>query len=406
MKTELLSPAGDWICLRAAVQNGADAVYFGIKQLNMRTNAKNFEASELKKVVSFCHGKNVKAYLTLNTIIFQNELKKIQRIVVEAKKAGIDAIIAWDLSILELCNRIGVRNHLSTQASVSNFNSAKYYYEKFGVRRIVLARECTLSEIKDIIDNIKRENLDLKIETFIHGAMCVSISGRCFLSQFTFNKSANRGECLQPCRRAYTIKDPEEGHEYNLGNNFVISPKDLCTITFMEKLIETGINSFKIEGRNRSPEYVGTVTKCYREFIDYYEKNGRKGLSNRKKELLKEVGTVYNRGFSSGFFLGRPIEEWTDAYGSKASRKKQYIGRVVNYFKNVSAAELKIEAKSIKVGDKIIIQGPTTGVLNTKIGSIEKDKKKIKMGKKGENVAIKIDTLVRRNDKVYLIYDA
>jgi putative protease len=331
MKPELLAPAGDWISLRAAVKAQADAVYFGIKELNMRANAKNFELSEMKKVVQFCHENNVKAYLTLNTIIYQSELDNIKKILDFAKKAKIDAVIAWDFSILKLCKELGLRIHLSTQASVSNFDSAKYYYDTFGVKRIVLARECTLQEIKKIICMIEDSKIDLEIETFIHGAMCVSVSGRCFLSQFVFNKSANRGDCLQPCRRSYIVKDTEEEHEFKLENNFVMSPKDLCAMPFIDKLIDSGIHSFKIEGRNRSPEYVKIVVSCYRDIIDYYSSMSQEmcedsfldDLENKKKELVENLKTVYNRGFSSGFFLGRPISEWTDVYGSKATTRKE-----------------------------------------------------------------------------------
>ena len=394
-KSELLAPAGDWISLRVAVEGGANAVYFGIKEMNMRANAKNFELFELSKIVSYCHDNKVRAYLTINVIVYGNELKKIERILRSAKKAGIDAIICWDFSVLKLCNELGLRIHLSTQASVSNYSAAEYYHKKFGVKRIVLARECTLDDIKSIIKKIGKNKLKLEIETFIHGAMCVSVSGRCFISQFVFNKSANRGECIQPCRRSYIVKDPEDYHELKLGNDFVMSPKDICTLPFFDKLVSAGINSFKIEGRNRSPEYVKTVVSAYREIIDFKGKD----IPGKKKELVDKLKTVYNRGFSPGFFMGRPIEEWTDAYGSKATKKKAYIGKVLNYYPKVCAAEIKIETGKLKIGDGIMIQGPTTGIVDINIDSMQVDRKDIKNALKGQNIAIKVDTKLRKNDK-------
>src|SRR3989344_2768683 len=268
MNPELIAPAGNWPMLIAAIKAKADAVYFGVKQLNMRMTANNFELSELKKVVSECHKNKVKAYLTLNSIIYDDEIEKLKKILTEAKKAKIDAVIAWDFSVLKEANKLKIPIHLSTQASVSNYESAEYYYKKFNVESITLARELSLEQIKEIIKKIKQNKLKLKIETFIHGAMCVSISGRCFLSQEIFNKSANRGECLQPCRRLYKITDVEEGFELDLGQDYILSPKDLCAIEIIDKLIKSGINAFKIEGRNRSSEYVKVATECYREAID------------------------------------------------------------------------------------------------------------------------------------------
>src|SRR3989338_11355085 len=268
MNPALIAPAGNWPMLMAAIKARADAVYFGVKQMNMRMTANNFELSELKKVVSECHKNKVKAYLTLNTIIYDDEIEKLRKILTEAKKAKIDAVIAWDFSVLKEANKLKIPIHLSTQASVSNYESVEYYYKKFNAERITLARELSLEQIKNIIKKIKQNKLKLKIETFIHGAMCVSISGRCFLSQEIFNKSANRGECLQPCRRKYIVYEPEDKYKLALGENYIMSPKDLCALPFIDKLIEAGINAFKIEGRNRSPEYVKTVTEVYRKAID------------------------------------------------------------------------------------------------------------------------------------------
>ncbi|MBW3012117.1 U32 family peptidase, partial [Candidatus Woesearchaeota archaeon] len=278
--TELLSPAGDWPSLNAAISSGCDAVYFGVKGLNMRAGAKNFEIQELSKLAKKCHDNNVKCYLTLNAVMYDDELAKIKKIIQEAKKAKVDAVIAWDFSVINECRKQGIDVHLSTQASVSNFDALEFY-SKY-VSRIVLARELSLEQIKEIKQKIKKHKLNIEIETFIHGAMCVSVSGRCYTSQFLFRKSANRGECLQPCRRQYNVKDIETGDELKLENHFVMSPKDLCTIDFIDKMIDAGIDVFKIEGRNRAPEYVGVVTECYRKAIDAVKQ--KKFTEKLKKE--------------------------------------------------------------------------------------------------------------------------
>jgi len=389
-KPELISPAGDWISLRAAVQARADAVYFGLKEFNMRAAAKNFKLSELKKVVDVCHKNTVKAYLTLNTIIYENELNKIKNILKKVKQAKTDAIHAWDMSIIAEANKLKIPIHLSTQASVSNSEAAKFY-KKLRIKRIIFARECNLKHIKEIKKKVK----GLEIEVFIHGAMCAAISGRCFTSQFLFSKSANRGECLQPCRREYTITD-EEGNKLKLGNNYILSPKDLCALPFIDKLIKAGINAFKIEGRNRSPEYVKTTTEVYREAIDNKNFN--------KSKLLKKLKTVYNRDFSSGFFLGLPTaKDFTDAYGGKATERKIYIGFVKNFYKKPNVAEIKLEAGKLKLGNIIMIQGNKTGVIKEKISSMEILHKKVKAAKKGQRIGIKLTNQARPNDKVYLL---
>jgi U32 family peptidase len=394
-KPELMSPVSDWVSLRAAIDAGCDAVYFGLKILNMRSTAKNFELSELKKVALFCHEKNVKAYLTINVILFQNELKKAEEVITAAKKAGVDAIICWDTGVIEICKRHGQNIILSTQASVSNSLAAKYYKD-LGISRIVLARECTLDDIKRI-----KESVDIEIEVFIHGAMCVSVSGRCFISQFLFGKSANRGECLQPCRRSFTVHDPEENHELELRNNYVMSPKDLCTLPFIGKIIESGADSFKIEGRARSPEYVKTVTAVYRKAIDAY----LEGTLNDelKEKLIKKVKAVYNRDFSDGFYMGRPIQEWTDVYGSKATKKKIYIGKVRRFYQKISVAEILVESYELHLGDHLMIQGPTTGVHEQTIDEMQLEHVSIKAAKPKQRIAIKTNSLVRPNDKVFII---
>lgn len=398
---ELLAPAGEWPMLAAAVKAGADAVYFGVKQLNMRITAKNFEVNELAKIVDYCHKHKVKAYLALNTIIYDDEQDKVKKILETAKKAGIDAVICWDFSVVKECEKLGLPIHLSTQASVSNFESLLFLKKNIkNLKRIIFARELSLKQIEDIVKRIRRYKIGIEVETFVHGAMCVSISGRCFLSQFLFNKSANRGDCLQPCRRNYVIKDFEEAHELEIGENYVLSPKDLCTLEFIDKLVKAGIDVFKIEGRNRSPEYVKVVVECYRKAIDACFEN--KFDDKLKLKLIKRLKEVYNRGFSSGFYLGKPVDQWTDEYGSKATKKKQYVGYVKNYFKNVKAAEIKLEAGDVKAGENVLVIGPTTGVIEFKIKSMEINHQSTKKGKKGQRIAIKVDKLVRENDKVFL----
>ncbi len=397
---ELTSPAGDWPSLVAAINSGCNSVYFGIKSLNMRANAKNFELGELKKIAETCHSKNVKCYMTLNTVVYGNEIEKLKKVISEAKKAKIDAVIAWDFSVIQECKKQKMPVHLSTQASVSNFESLKFY-SKF-VSRIVLARELSLEQIKELKQKIKKEKLDVEIECFVHGAMCVAVSGRCFTSQFLFRKSANRGECLQPCRRGYKVTDLETGGELELENNRVMSPKDLCAIDFVDKLIDAGIDVFKIEGRNRSPEYVSAVTSCYRQAIDAV--NEGRFTEKLKVSLKEELAKVYNRKFSSGFYIGLPTnDDWTNIYGSAASETKTYVGKVKNFYPKISAAEILIEAGCLKKGDSIMIIGPTTGVFRQKIESLQLDSKSVNIINKGQRAGVKVSAKARKNDKVFLI---
>jgi putative protease len=397
---ELVSPAGDWPSLRSAISSGCNSIYFGIKGLNMRQGAKNFDIGEIDKIASVCHEDNIKCYLTLNTIIYQNELDKLKQILKKAKSAGVDAVIAWDMSVISEANKLKIPVHLSTQASVSNFESFKFY-SKF-VSRIVVARELSLEQIREIKKQIQENKLDIEIEAFVHGAMCVSESGRCFTSQFLFRKSANRGECIQPCRRQYKVIDIETGQELSLDNNHVMSPKDLCTINFLDKLIEAGISVFKVEGRNRAPEYVKTVTKCYRKAIDAIAEG--KFDDKLKQKLLKELSTVYNRKFSSGFYLGLPTnDDWTDLYGSGATETKTYVGKVRNYYQKINAAEILLEAGELNIGDEIMIIGNKTGVIKQPIKSMQVNHKNKKKVSKGERLAVQLAEKARKNDKVFLI---
>ena len=395
-KPELMAPAADWTMLRAAVKAGADAVYFGVDKLNMRAKAKNFSVSGLPDISKFCRTKKVKTYLTLNTIIFENEIVEAEQIIVAAKRAKIDRIICWDLAVAELCHKHKFPFCISTQSSVSNSLAASVY-KKLGAVRIVLARECSLEEIKKI-----RANTNLEIEAFIHGAMCIAVSGRCFMSHHLFGQSANRGDCIQPCRRKYEVYDTAAQKSLLIGDDSVLSPKDLCTIEFIDQLIEAGIDSFEIEGRKRAPEYVAKTVSVYRKAIDLYYK--RKLTAEMKKEFLKELETVYNRGFSTGFYFGKPSsEDYAGIEGSKATTRKVYVGKVINYFKKLKVAQVLLETGKIKLNDQLLIIGETTGLVEMTLDELIINDKSSRSAKKGDEVTFVTPELVRRNDKVYLI---
>ncbi|HED37531.1 MAG TPA: U32 family peptidase [Ignavibacteria bacterium] len=396
LKPELMAPAGNWTMLRTAVNSGADAIYFGVDQLNMRAKAKNFTVEELKEIVEFCTEKGVKSYLTLNTIIYEDEIELAEKLVSEAKNTGVDMVICWDLSVINICRKYNMPFAVSTQASVSNSSSAKLYKE-LGAERVVLARECSLEDIKKI-----KSEIDIEVEAFIHGAMCIAVSGRCFMSHELFDKSANRGECIQPCRREYEIKDTQTGNEMILGEDYVMSPKDLCCIEFIDELIEAGIDSLKIEGRKRSPEYVAVVVSTYRKAIDLYFEE--KLTDELKKEFLEDLSKVYNRGFSSGFYFKTPsTEEFTDGYGNQAVVKKTYVGKVLNYFKKQNVGFVKIETGNLSLNDKVYIIGETTGVVELNIESIFSDDEKVNKASKGEEITFPCAELIRPRDKVYKI---
>ena len=387
-KYELLAPAGDFPMLISAIDAGADAVYFGLKEFNMRASARNFALRDLDKISKICKSKNIKRYLTLNTIIYDSELRKLERIIKNIK-GKIDAVICWDLAVIQLCKKCKIPFHISTQASVSNLESAKFY-KKLGAKRIVLARELNLEQIKKISKIID-------IECFVHGAMCVSISGRCFTSQFLFNKSANRGECIQPCRRSYTVKDKQEGYELEIKNNKIFSAKDLCALPFIEKLKKAGVTSFKIEGRIRDPRYVDNVVRIYRKALD-------KNLTSKEIKFgISELKKVYNREFSPGFYLGLPTsEDFSTIEHSAAKEKKHFVGKVTHYYPRINVAKIKLVSE-LKVGDEIIIIGKTTGLIKSKVKRIEINKKPTQKAGKGKEVGIKLSSKARKNDEVYVI---
>ena len=402
-KSELLAPIQDYTSLSAAVNNGADAVFFGIKGFNMRAGAKNFTIRDLPKISRIAKEGKIKTYLAINTIIHQEDIKKLEKILKKIKETSIDAIICWDPAVIQIAKKLKIEVHISTQASIANSEAANLY-KKLGAKRVVLARECSLKQIK----KIKKET-NVEIEVFIHGAMCVSISGRCFISQFLNGKSANCGECQQPCRQKYLIKQIHGGKELEIGKDYVLSPKDLCTLGFIENILEVGVDCLKIEGRNRSPEYVATVTKAYRIVIDfYYENKGKKhfkeDFEKLKKKSLKELETVFHRGQSSGFYMNKPLNEWVKSDGNQATEIKERVGIVSHCYSKIGVAEILIQGKkTIKIGDELLFQGSNTGSLRNKIISLEIEHKAVKIAKDVDKVATKTISPVRKNDVVFLI---
>lgn len=389
---ELLAPAGDATCLRAAIKAGADAVYFGVDALNMRAAAQNFGSADIAGVAAQCHAAGVRCYLTLNTIVFSHE-ESLVRSILSAALGHVDAVICWDPSVIALCRELGHVIHVSTQASVANVAAARFYRD-LGAERIVPARECTLEEVCRI-----RAETGIEIEAFVHGAMCVNLSGRCFLSQDIFNKSGNRGACLQPCRREYTITELEEGEQLVVGSGYVLSAKDLCTIPFLDVLIEAGLDAFKIEGRNRNPEYVDTVVRCYRRALDAHAAGAL--TPTLKETLVADLRKVYNRTFSDGFYFGRPIAEFCTGRNSQATHRKEGVGKVINYYKQAGVAEIEVTSNTFAVGDELMIQGPTTGVVISRVAEIRCEEESVPRALRGR-VTVKVTQRVRAGDSVYL----
>lgn len=404
---EIMAPAGSFDSLTAAIQGGADSIYFGIEQLNMRARAaNNFIFDDLETIAELGTVNNVRTYLTLNTIIYDHDLSLMKRIVDKSKIAGITAVIASDQAVINYTHSIGMEVHISTQTNVTNLETIKFFSHFADV--MVLARELSLKQVKDITTGIKKDNVRgpsgnlIDIEIFAHGALCMAVSGKCYLSLHTNNSSANRGACVQNCRRTYEVKD-EEGNELLIDNEYIMSPKDLCTIGFIDDIIRSGVKVLKIEGRGRSPEYVKTVTQCYREAADSYFE----GTYTKEKiaEWDKKLATVYNRGFWDGYYLGQELGEWSDVHGSKATTRKKYIGKGVHYYPKAGIAEFKLETHSLKVGDKILITGPTTGVIETEVKELMVDEVKYNEIKKGVNFTTPLDTIIRNSDKLYVVED-
>lgn len=389
-KYELLVPVGNFRNLHAAIKAGADAVYFGIKGFNMRASAKNFTVRDLPKIKKICDSseRKPKMYLTLNTVMYEEELKKLEKIV-KAVKGKVDAIICVDMAIIKLCKKYKIPFHISTQASISNSQSAKFY-KKLGAERVVLARELNLKQIKKI-------SKDIAVECFVHGAMCVAVSGRCFMSQYSQGLSANRGQCAQLCRRAWTIKD-DAGHELKLKNSRVMSAKDLCTLPFIEKMKDAGITSFKIEGRNRSPEYVYTVVSEYRKALD------KKLTRQEIIEGIERLKKVYNRGFSSGFYLKMPTaDDFSFSENGDQEERKEFVGKVYKYWPKAKVCSLKMNAGKLKIGDEVYLISDEAPIKRTSVKSIELENKSVESIKKGDDVGIDFGVEARTGTEVYII---
>jgi len=405
-KIEVMAPAGSYESLMAAINAGANSVYFGAENLNMRArNSNNFSLEDLAKISSICKEKNVKCYLTLNTVIYDNEMEQMRKIVDAAAQNGINAIIASDMAVLNYTRKKGVELHASTQLNISNIEAVEFFSTFCDV--MVLARELTISQVADIIKEIEKRQIKgpsgnlVKIEIFCHGALCMAISGKCYLSLHHYNHSANRGDCFQVCRRGYSVKDLETSEELEIDNRYIMSPKDLCTIEFLAQIIEAGVSILKIEGRARAPEYVKTTVECYKQAVACYFAGT---LTEEKARSLRErLGTVFNRGFWNGYYLGQRLGEWSDVHGTKASTSKVYLGKVTNYFSNIKVAEILFETgEELSLGEDILIIGSTTGVLEQKAEELrEEGGKSVPQVKKGNLFSIQVKDLVRRGDKLY-----
>ncbi len=407
-KLEIMAPAGNFEALAAAVQGGANSVYFGVENLNMRSHsANNFTTADLPKITEFCAEHGVKTYLTLNIICYDEDLKQVEETLQAAKAAGISAVIASDIAVITCARRVGLEVHISTQLNVSNWEAVKFWATYADV--IVLARELNMDQVKAIHERILAENLcgpagkPVEIEMFCHGALCMAYSGKCYLSLHENNHSANRGSCMQICRRGYRVTDLETGREMDLENKYIMSPKDLCTVEFMDKMYDSGVRVFKIEGRARSAEYVKKVVSVYRKAADAVEGGSftKEFATSLKDELLQ----VFNRGFWDGYYMGARLGEWSTVYGSSATKKKVYAAKITNFFSNIGVAEVLVEAAPLEVGQHILIIGPTSGVVEQDIEEIRFDYKPVQRVEQGWTCSIPIKGKVRRADKIYIFED-
>lgn len=406
---EIMSPAGGFDSLTAAIQGGANSVYFGVEQLNMRARATmNFGLDDIQEVADICKKNNIRSYITLNTIIYDHDLTVVKTVVNAAKEAGITAIIAADQAVIAYSRSVGMEVHISTQVNVTNIETVKFY--SLFADTIVLARELSLTQIKKITDTIKAENIKgpsgrlMEIEIFVHGALCMAVSGKCYLSLHTHNASANRGACIQNCRRTYKVIDQEEGYELAIDNEYIMSAQDLCTIDFIDQVIDSGVTVLKIEGRGKGPEYVKTVTQCYRDAADAYFEGTY--TQEKAKAWKEKMETVFNRGFWSGYYLGQELGEWNDTSGSKAKLRKIYLGKGNKYFSKIGVAEFLIESHTLKKGDSVLITGPTTGVIETIVEEIHTSNGAVEEAVKGDICSIKLDKPIRKSDKLYKLVPA
>lgn len=406
---EIMAPVGSYASLHAAIRGGAGSVYFGIGKLNMRSNSsQNFTPDDLVEISRICKENNIRTYIALNTVIYDHELTEMKKIVDAAKANGISAIIASDMSVILYARSAGMEVHVSTQTNITNMEAVKYYAQFADV--MVTARELQLKQVKAITRAIKEQNINgpsgnlVQIEVFAHGALCMAVSGKCYLSLDNLNSSANRGACLQPCRRKYIVKDKESDLELEIDNEYIMSPKDLNTISFLDKILDAGVRVLKLEGRGRSPEYVKTVATVYREAVNAWFAGDYK--QERIDEWNRRLATVYNRGFWDGYYLGRKMGEWTEQYGNQATQRKIYIGKVTNYFSKIGVAEIKMESHDLVIDEEIKIIGPSTGVYENKINEIRLEYDPVKKVVKGDVCSIPVNSLVRRGDKVYKVVPA
>lgn len=406
---EIMAPAGNFECLMAAIQGGADSVYFGIENLNMRSHsANNFTREDLPKIVALCREHGVKTYLTLNITLYDEDLQQAYQTLDIAAAAGVSAVIASDTAAIVYARKIGLEVHISTQLSISNAESLRFYAQWADV--IVLARELNLQQVRAIKDTIDREGITgpsgrpVEIEMFCHGALCMAISGKCYLSLHEYNASANRGSCFQLCRRGYEVTDLETGMKLEVDNKYIMSPKDLCTIEFIDKILEAGVSVFKIEGRARSAEYVKTVVAAYKKGAQAAVDGSF--TPELAQSLKTELSKVFNRGFWDGYYQGARLGQWSEVYGNKATQKKTYVGRITNYFSNLGVAEVTVETGSIAVGDQILIIGPTTGVEELTVPEIRVALEPVEKAEKGTVCSIPFPRKLRRSDKVFLITEA
>ena len=398
-----MAPVGSRESLAAAIQAGADSVYFGIGKLNMRSHSANhFTIDDLREIAATCNEHGIKTYLTVNTVIYDNDIPTMKEIIDAAKEAGISAVIASDVAVMSYCNEVGEEVHLSTQLNISNTEALKFYARFADVS--VLARELNMDQVKYIHEQIEQQNIcgpmgkQIRIEMFCHGALCMAVSGKCYMSLANANRSANRGECVQICRRSYTVTDNETGNQLEIDNKYVMSPKDLKTIRFIDRMMDAGVRVFKIEGRARGPEYVYTVVKCYKEAIAAVLDGT---FTEEKKDAWDEkLATVFNRGFWDGYYLGQRLGEWTKNYGSAATERKIYVGKGIRYFSNIGVAEFLVEAAEVSVGDKLLITGPTTGAEFVTLDEARVDLKPVQTVKKGQHFSMK-SVKIRPSDKLY-----
>ena len=404
-----MAPVGSYEALSAAIQAGAGSVYFGIGRLNMRSkSAKNFTLDDLNKIATICNEHNVKSYVTINTVVFDEELDEMRQLVDAVKSNKISAIIASDQSVIQYARQIGVEVHMSTQCNITNIEAVKYYSQFADV--MVTAREVAVEQVKAITRKIEEQNIRgpkgelVRIETFCHGALCMAVSGKCYLSLDNFNSSANRGACVQPCRRGYEVTDRDKEISLAIDNEYIMSPKDLCTLPFLDKLLDAGVKILKIEGRGRSPEYTKVTVGVYSEAVEAINKG--EFTEEKIAAWTERLRSVYNRDFWDGYYLGRKMGEWTQRYGSQATKTKIFVGTVTNFFGKINVAEIRMETNDLKVGDDIMIIGPTTGVYEDKISEIRVDLKAVDSTEKGELCSIPTKDVIRRGDKVYKVIDA